>query len=403
MSAHPAMAFGESFSRTAVVEDSAGMDVGRLARLAEVIEEDVLRGRYLGANVVVARGGETAFRCSIGYATPEKDRPLREDDVFSIFSMTKAFTNLLVFRAIEQGHFALTTRISDVIREFRNGLRERLTVYHLLTHTTGIPPIFVPRAGMYIDRLSEVVEAICQVVQSEEEPGVKVNYSPMVAHALLGEMVRRVDAKRRTYREIAVQDVFAPLGMADTWLGVRADLRARKIIPHFLPTRAPMQHLGRSNLGENGAFEEEEAEMPWVGAVSTLRDMHRFAEMLRRGGELEGVRIVSRALLDRATQNQTGDKPNELYKKLALARGWTPAPAYIGLGFSLRGDAIVEHQFGTLTSSRTFGNYGAGSMIYWVDPVRDLSFVALTTGVMHECDNIERFQRLADIAVSAVN
>jgi CubicO group peptidase (beta-lactamase class C family) len=377
------------------------LDAARLARLRCAIEEDIAQGRYLGANVIVARHGEIGFRGSIGYATAEKDTPLREDAVFSIFSMTKAFTNILVFRAIEQGRFALTTRVAQIVPEFCGGLRESLTVYHLLTHTTGIPAIFVPRPGMYIDRLEEVIAAICEVVQAEEEPGIKVNYSPMVAHALLGEMVRRVDPAGRGYREIAVEDLFIPLGMKDTWLGVRPDLRARKIVPHFLPTRAPMQHLGHSDLGENGAFEEEDAEMPWVGAVSTMDDLFRFTEMLRRGGELDGARIVSRAFLDRATKNHTGDKPNELYKKLFIARGWKPAPAYIGLGFSLRGEAIVEHQFGTLTSPRTFGNYGAGSMIFWVDPELDLSFVATTTGVMHECDNIERFQRLADIAVSA--
>jgi CubicO group peptidase (beta-lactamase class C family) len=379
------------------------LDEGRLARLGAAIEEDLAGGRYLGANIIVARHGAIGFRGSFGVATAERIAPLREDAVFSIFSMTKAFTNLLVFRAIEHGCIAMTTRVSTLIPGFRGGLREALTVYHLLTHTSGLPPIFVPKPGMYIDRLDEVIAAICEVVHAEEEPGVKVNYSPMVAHALLGEMVRRVDPLRRTFRQIAAQELFDPLGMRDTWIGVRADLRSRKIVPFFLPTRAPMQHLGHSNLGENGAFEEEDAEMPWVGAVSTIDDMFLFAEMLRRGGELNGERVVSNAFLERAITNHTGDKPNELYKKLALARGWRPAPAYIGLGFSLRGDAIVEHQFGTLTSPGTFGNYGAGSMIYWIDPDRDLTFVAMTTGVMHECDNIERFQRLSDIAVSAAN
>jgi len=379
------------------------LDARRLARLGAAIEEDLAGRRYLGANIIVARHGRIGFRRSFGVVVPEANAPLREDAVFSIFSMTKAFTNLLVFRAIEQGLFSLTTRVSTLIPAFRGGLRESLTVYHLLTHTSGLPPIFVPKPGMYIDRLDEVIAAICEVVHAEEDPGVKVNYSPMVAHALLGEMVRRVDPSKRTFRQIAAEELFDPIGMRDTSIGVRADLRSRKVVPFFLPTRAPMQHLGHSNLGENGAFEEEDAEMPWVGAVSTIDDMFLFAEMLRRGGELNGVRIVSNALLDRATTNHTADKPNELYKRLALARGWRPAPAYIGLGFSLRGDAIVEHQFGTLTSPGTFGNYGAGSMIYWIDPDRELTFVAMTTGVMHECDNIERFQRLSDIAVSAAN
>jgi CubicO group peptidase (beta-lactamase class C family) len=189
--------------------------------------------------------------------------------------------------------------------------------------------------------------------------------------------------------------------MKDSWIGLRPDLRDRKLVPDWLPTRAPMQHLSNNVPGQHGAFEDEDAEMPWVGAVSTAADLHRFVEMLRRGGELGGARILSPATLERATQNHTADKPNELYRKLALARGWTPGPAYIGLGFSLRGEKIFEHQFGTLASPRTFGNYGAGSHLIWIDPALDLTFVAVTSGVMHECDNIERFQRLSDIALSA--
>ena len=141
--------------------------------------------------------------------------------------------------------------------------------------------------------------------------------------------------------------------------------------------------------------------MPWVGVVSTAHDMHRFAEMLRRGGEFDGARVLSPAILDRATRNRTGDKPNELYMQLARGRGWAPYPAYIGIGFSLRGDAVCHHQFGTLTSPRTFGNHGAGSTLFWVDPELHMTFVCLTAGVMDEADNIERFQRLSDIAVSA--
>jgi CubicO group peptidase (beta-lactamase class C family) len=162
-------------------------------------------------------------------------------------------------------------------------------------------------------------------------------------------------------------------------------------------------HPGHSNLGPNGAFEEEHAEMPWVGAVSTTPDMFRFAEMLRRGGSLDGARILSPQMIALARRNWTGDKPNELYKMLAHKRGWEPSPAYIGLGFSLRGTAVCHHQFGTLASPGTFGNYGAGSALYWVDPELDVTFVCLTAGVMESNDNIERFQRLCDIAVSAAD
>jgi CubicO group peptidase (beta-lactamase class C family) len=123
--------------------------------------------------------------------------------------------------------------------------------------------------------------------------------------------------------------------------------------------------------------------------------------MCRRGGALDGARILSPATLELARRNWTGDKPNELYKVLAHKRGWQPAPAYIGLGFSLRGTAHCHHMFGTLTSPSTFGNYGAGSALFWVDPERNVTFVCLTAGVMESNDNIERFQRLSDIAIGA--
>ena len=377
-----------------------GFSQERLDHLKKVIEADVARHLYYGAVMIVARNGKIGFSATIGAEDAEGRRPLRADSVFSIFSVTKAFTNILALRAIELGQFALTTKVSEVIPEFGNGLRSQITVFHLMTHTSGLPMVWTAKPGMYIDRLDEVIAAIVENVVSAEPPGEKVAYSPLCNQALLGEMVRRTDPQRRSYRDIARQDLFEPLAMRDTAIGRRADLKSRHVVPD-MRGNVGITHPGHSNLGPNGAFEEEDAEMPWVGAVSSVPNMFRFAEMLRRGGELEGARILSPATVSLARKNWTGDKPNELYKVLAHKRGWEPSPGYIGLGFSLRGAAICHHQFGTLASPETFGNYGAGSALYWVDPVRDLTFVCLTAGVMESNDNIERFQRLGDIVVSA--
>ncbi len=382
------------------VSEVQGLARERLRHLKSVLEEDVRRRRYFGAVIAIARHGSLGLFEAIGHADAEGRRPLQADSVFSIFSVTKAFTNALIFRAIERGDLALTTKVSAVIPEFSGGLRQNITFYHLLTHSSGLPAVFSPRPGMYIDRLSEIIEAICENVHCEAPPGERVTYAPMAAHALMGEAARRLDAKKRTYRQLVEDEILKPLGMRDTSLGVRKDLKARHVVPHFIDPM-PFQHPGHSDLGPNGAFEEELAEMPWVGAISTVPDLFRFAEMLRRGGELDGVRVLSPALLDQATLNRTGDRPNELYKQLALSRGWEPYPAYIGLGFSLRGEAICQHQFGNLSSPRTLGHAGAGSALFWVDPKRDLTFVCLTAGVMNEGDNVERFQRLSDLATAA--
>jgi CubicO group peptidase (beta-lactamase class C family) len=379
---------------------SEAFSAERLDHLRRVIAEDIAAGRYFGAVLAIARAGQLGLHEAIGHADAAASRALRLDSVFSIFSVTKAITNVLVLRAIELGRFALTTRISDLVPEFSGGLRNQITVHHLLTHTSGLPIVFAIKPDMYIDRLDEVVAAVCAHIQPAEPPGERVAYSPLANHALLGEALRRTDPKRRSYRAIVHDDLLAPLGMGDSSVGLRRDLRARHVVPDFRGN-FPITHPGHSNLGPNGAFEEEDAEMPWVGLASTVPDLLRFAEMLRRGGELDGSRILSPAMLELATRNWTGEKPNELYKALFEQRGWPPAPAYLGLGFALRGTAMCHHLYGTLTSPGTFGNYGAGSALYWVDPARELTFVCLSAGVMNSLDNIERFQRLSDIAVAA--
>ena len=372
----------------------------RLDHLRNVIEADVAQQRYFGAVITIARHGSVGLSAVIGAQDAAGTRPLRPDSVFSIFSVTKAFTNILALRAIELGRFALTTRVSEVIPEFGGGLRSQITVFHLMTHTSGLPMVWTPKQGMYIDKLADIIAAICENIHSTEPPGEHVAYSPICNQALLGEMVRRTDPRRRAYRDIAREDLFEPLRMRDTAIGRRADLKSRHVVPDMRGNVGNL-HPGSSNLGPNGAFEEELAEMPWVGAVSTVPDMFRFAEMLRLGGTLDGARVLSPRTIALARQNWTGDKPNELYRMLAHKRGWEPSPAYIGLGFSLRGTAICHHQFGTLASPGAFGNYGAGSALYWVDPELDVTFVCLTAGVMESNDNIERFQRLGDITVSA--
>ena len=372
----------------------------RLAHLQQVIAADVAAGRYYGAVIAVARRGRMVMHEAIGYADAARTQPLQRDSVFSIFSVTKALTNVLVLRAIELGRFALTTRVSELVPAFSGRGREAISIFHLLTHTSGLPIVFAIKPDMYIDRLDEMVAAVCDNIFPAEPPGEGVAYSPLANHVLLGEALRRTDPQRRSYRAIVQQDLLDPLQMRDTSVGLRRDLRARHVVPD-LRGNFPITHPGHSNLGPNGAFQEEDAEMPWVGVASTVPDMLRFAEMLRRRGELEGARILSPATLALATRNWTGEKPNELTRTRYEQRGWPPEPAYMGLGFALRGTAICHHLFGTLASPGTFGNHGAGSTLYWIDPERDMSFVGLTAGVMDSLDNIERFQRLSDIVISA--
>ncbi|MET0280006.1 MAG: serine hydrolase domain-containing protein [Steroidobacteraceae bacterium] len=376
------------------------MNQSRLHELGAVIRADIRAGLYHGAVIKVARGGHVALEAAIGAADAEQSRPLALDSVFNIFSVTKAFTNLLVLRAVEQGRFELTTPIASLLPEFSGRGREKILVWHLLSHQAGFPIIFEVQPGWYIDNFAEIARTVIAEVAPADAPCVKVAYSPLANHVLMAEALLRTDPGKRRYRDIVQQDILDPLGMRDTCVGLRADLRPRKVVPDFRGNY-PIGHKSRNVPGANGAFEDEQAEMPWVGIVSTTPDMFRFAEMFRRGGTLDGARLLSPAMIDLATRNWTGDMVNELYAARGREEGIEPAPAYIGLGFSLRGAALCNHMFGTLASPRSFGNYGAGTSLFWVDPQRDVTFACLTAGVMGHNANMRRFQKIGDMVLSA--
>lgn len=377
------------------------MDPARIDNLQRAIEADVQRGHYHGAVIRIGRGGAVDLEAAIGFADADRQAKLAPDSVFSLFSLTKAFTNVLVLRAVEMGRLALTTRVVDLIPEFKGAPRDRATVFHLLTHTAGMPGVWTPKPDMFEDRLDELVQAVCEHVHGIAEPGARCDYAPVVNHVLMGELLRRTDPQGRAFRDIAREDLFEPLGMVDTSMGVRPDLRARKVVPDMRGV-VPIAVRGRHQPGRHSLFEEEVNDAPHVGACSTAADVWRFTQMLRQRGRLDGVQILSARTLELARRNWTGTLDNELYRGVALRAGWAPPPAFIGLGFSLRGEGIVHHQFGTLTSAQTFGNYGAGSTMFWVDPELDIAFVCLTAGLLPQAANIERFQRLSDMTVGAL-
>lgn len=369
------------------------------------IEADIEKGLYDGAVIVVARAGHIGLRKAIGFADRSRQRPAKMNDVFRVLSLSKAFTNALVLAAVDSGRLALTTRVIDVIPEFagsdrfRGKNKDRVTISHLMSHRAALVPTPTPLPYEQLGNLSNVVAAICEL-DLIGVPGEAVNYSPALVHAVLGEMLRRVWGGERSFSELAREELFEPLGMTSTAFGLPDDLGER-VVP-LVARFETSPWLGPSDIEVLNDVIRADAELPWVGAVSSADDVFRFAEMLRRGGEIDGTRILSRPILEQATRIWTGSARNDLYRDLYLQAGWDPAPANLGLGFALRGEGLHHTIFGTQTSPGTFGNAGAGSSLFWVDPAREVTFACLCSGVMRELPNIERFQRLSDMAIAAL-
>jgi len=377
-----------------------GLDPDRLGRVKKAIEEDTGKGMYDGAVLLVARYGDVALHEAIGHSDLVAKRRAKKDDVFFVMSITKVMTTLVALSFIEQGKMDLTTKVAEVIPEFGVRGKQRVAVWHLLTHTGGMPAELPPMLPVeHVGDLQAYVAAACDE-PLKAHPGKRVSYSPFTGHAVLAEMVRRLDGGSRPFRQILAEELFAPLGMKDTSLGVRKDLESRKV-PVVVRDTTP--GLFNAVLLESmNVLVTEETEVPAGGAVSTAWDLYRLAEMLRRDGELDGVRVLSPAMIELATTNHTGLEPNDIFDHAREIHGWDPFPAYLGLSFFLRGEGIFPTPLGTTASPETFGGLGAGSTVFWVDPERDLTFVLLTAGLLEEGACMLRHQRLSDMVIAAV-
>jgi CubicO group peptidase (beta-lactamase class C family) len=376
-----------------------GVDAARLRRLTDRIEADVAAERYDGAVVLVARRGQVVLHEALGFAERSAQRVAQLDDVFNLFSITKTFTAISVLGRVDRGDLQLHTPVAEVIPEFAAKGKQRVTLAQLLTHTAGLP-VELP----YVDptQLGDTTAVAMAVADQAlvNAPGRRVSYSPIGAFAVLGEVVRRVDGGHRPFRQILQEDLFAPLGMESTSLSLRSDLakrRAPAVVRDPTPGIIPPAAIEAIN-----GMQHESFEMPGGGAMGTAHDLFRFGEALRRGGELDGVRILSPSLLALALRSHTGDEVNHIFDSMCEARGWEPFPAFLGLGFFLRGDGLFPMPFGATTSPGSYGGLGAGSTMYWVDPEREVVFVCLTTGVLEDSTNFERMARLSDMALAAL-
>jgi CubicO group peptidase (beta-lactamase class C family) len=390
----------EIFSAELVDASKVGLSQDRLNRLKRAIEKDIGGGMYDGAVFIVARHGRIAMHEAVGKTDKQNDREAKIDDIFFIMSITKQLTTTRVLMDVEEGKYSLTTPVSEIIPEFAIKGKQRVTLGHLLTHTSGLNTE-IP-FGLSVRKLANI-EAVVAAVCNERLltlPGKMVSYNAIPAFSLLGAMVQRLDEKNRPFRQILKEDIFEPLGMTDTALGLPDEFKSR-IVPVKVRDETP--GLFEPVLLESmNALAKEDTELPAGGAISTVLDIFRFSEMYRRGGIIDGVQILSPNMVQLATTIHTGDMINHLFDYCREMYDWPEFPANLGLSFFIRGEGIYPTFLGQATSPSTYAGLGAGSTMFWVDPERDLTFVFLSAGLLEEGHNLIRLQRLSDMVVASL-
>jgi len=178
---------------------------------------------------------------------------------------------------------------------------------------------------------------------------------------------------------------------------------AFKVLLRRPPTDEELRRYVTENLQPNVKSGGADAGLRGMLVSMLLSPEFLFRMEVGLGPQLpDGRRLLSPALLAYARQNHTGEAPNSLMEYTHGYRGWAAWPAYIGLGFFVRGERPTPGPFGNLSSPQTFGGWGAGSTAFWVDPERDLSFSLLTTGLMEDSRHIERVARLSDLVTASL-
>ncbi|WP_446215102.1 serine hydrolase domain-containing protein [Micromonospora sp. IBHARD004] len=323
------------------------------------------RPLYSAAVALISRGGRTADLVTVGElsryadadgtpAPPETRQPASESTIFDLASLTKLFTTTVLLTLVEEGRLGLDEPIARWLPAFGDGERRRITLRHLLTHTSGLPALLQLWTD-WPDRESRVRAVLHAPLVNP--PGAAFEYS-CVGFMVAGLLAERVTGNRLP--DLVHERVCRPLGLTDT--GFRPD-------PARAARAAATEHqpfIGRGML--RGSVHDENS---WslggtagnAGLFGTAADVARFGEMLRQGGVLDGVRVLRPDTVAEMTRDQL---------PLAIDPGFRH-----GLGVRI-GD---PHWMGELAAAGAFGHTGFTGTSLLVDPSRDLVVVLLTNRV----------------------
>jgi CubicO group peptidase (beta-lactamase class C family) len=370
--------------RTAVAS-KAGLAAERVARIDRALQQYVDDNRIAGIVALVLRDGQPVYERAVGWSDKEAGRKMTTDTVFRIASQTKAITSTAILSLVEEGKLTLNDPVSRMIPQFAKTTvatggavvpaKRPISIRDLLTHTAGIsygtePAIasqyeakgLGPAAG-FGWYTADKDETVCSTMERlatlpfVAQPGEQWVYGYNTD--ILGCVVER--ASGMPLDAFIKTRITEPLRMTDTQFFLPAAQRTRLAAVYAsgddgLIKRAPDGPRGQGNYvdGPRRNF------AGGAGLLSTARDYSRFLEMIRRGGELDGVRILAPRTVKLMTTNQVGTLHSTT-----------------GLGFGLGFETTDRYGANGLDSEGAFGWAGAYGTIYRIDPDARLVMVMM--------------------------
>jgi CubicO group peptidase (beta-lactamase class C family) len=320
------------------------IDLQRLDHAARIIDEAVSDGPYPTAVAAVADAHDTLWM----HVAPGADN-VSLDSILPVASITKPLTATAIFQLVEQGKLLLNVPVAHYIPEFGTNGKERITPWHILTHSSGLEedPVYNElRAMRGVPSEGWLLDAICKS-SPQFEPGTARRYVTL-SFRVLAELIKRLSGL--PHPEYMQRNIFGPVGMNDTAFVPVDQARAAPVYDFG----SPEELAGWLTLADPGG-----------GAWSTAADLVRFGQAYLRGGEYEGYRLISPAGIALMTGHYTqGEYGLGTTSRFNYGAGW--------------GKPSSPPDGDLLASPRAFGHGGATGSLLWIDPVDDFVYVFLS-------------------------
>ena len=356
--------------------ETAAMDAEALRSVEELFRRQIEEGLHPAAAVAVYRHGRLVLDLWGGVADRESARPVEADSLFVFFSATKPLVAVCLHLLVEAGLCDLDEPVARYWPEFGHNGKEAVTIRHVLSHQGGFPQ---QPDGFGWDHLTDWEAAVRAVEEMPLlwRPGEAVGYHPLNFGWAVGELVRCIDG--RPIERFLREEITAPLGMTDTYLGLPEEHHERVAALYSMDDEVDPRTAQTFNHPQ-----VRKAVIPAGGGIGTARDLARFYAMMAAGGALDGVRVLAPETVDRATAVQV---EGQVDRSLGIPMRWA-------LGFHLGGHRT--DLFGYNTSPRTFGHGGHGSSVGWADPDLGLGVGILTSGLRGAVPHAVRMAALSD-------
>ncbi|WP_231188104.1 serine hydrolase domain-containing protein [Haladaptatus sp. DYF46] len=359
-------------------------------RLRAAFDRQLDVGLHHGAQLAVYVDGELAVNFAGGSTAPDGE-PTTTETPHIVFSCTKPYVGVGLHQLVERGEADYDDPVVDHWPEFADEGSEKadITLRHVLSHTAGIPyGEFDERADKWGD-WDAVVQAM-EDIDPVFPPGERAAYHAFNYGWVVGELVRRISG--HPVDEYVAENVFEPLGMDDTSIGLDEDeaddVATLSGFDVFDRCRDPGEGLGIPASESAETFNSEavhRAVIPAANGIGTARDMARFYACIANGGELDGTRVLTEGTVETATRTHAETESD----------GTLSRPARYALGFWTGG--LANDMFGTVSTERTFGHAGLGSIFGWGDPDLNIGFAYVTNGIREESyEHAARVNSLSD-------